>query len=297
MQHIEQYLADYLVNNLSPQQKVEIEAVLAQNPKKKEEWNEMLLLWNTLSPPASAEPTERLDTDFYALLAHEQRLQTKPTRSLWQSPWLRYAALVVALLGVFLLGQQMADKQVVTNEKRVTVYVPKIVAQRVEVPVYMAKASQKNTQENQEVLTQIATIKQEVEGLQSGQEKLMLAMLERESASDRLQAIAFSAEINNPDTVVLAALISTLDTDPNFNVRLASAEALTRFGNNRSVRLALVNSLLKQQDPVLQIELIELLTRLRERQAIPALTLLAQANYSSENVKNKAEEGLRLLNL
>ena len=82
--------------------------------------------------------------------------------------------------------------------------------------------------------------------------------------------------MQQPDEQVLKALIYTLDYDRNVNVRIAAADAIGRFGNNANVRDALVKSLLKQQEPTLQISIIDILTKFNERRALPALRLLSR---------------------
>ena len=81
------------------------------------------------------------------------------------------------------------------------------------------------------------------------------------------------------------------------NIYLAAAEAIARFGNEETVRNSLVNSLLKQQEPSLQIAVIDLLTSLKERRVMPVLQILATNEDTSEYVKKKAEESIKRLSI
>lgn len=115
------------------------------------------------------------------------------------------------------------------------------------------------------------------------------------SASLRLQAVNQSANIENADSEVIELLISTMDRDPNVNVRLAAAEALFKFGNVARVRAAFVNSLKLQKDPVLQIALIDMLVALKEKSALTEMQNLAQDKNAMKIVKQKAQAGIGVL--
>ncbi len=119
-----------------------------------------------------------------------------------------------------------------------------------------------------------------------------LSLLGQPSASERLQGISYSAEIDNPDSRTLAALIETLNTDSNPNVRLASVEALYLFRNQPGVKEGLVRSLAVQSSPLVQVALIDLLVEIRERRAAEALKVLIETEYLNPDVKKRAEEGL-----
>ena len=49
-----------------------------------------------------------------------------------------------------------------------------------------------------------------------------LSLLQQQSAGDRLQGVNWSYRVEQPDTAVLAALLTTVNHDPNVNVRLAA---------------------------------------------------------------------------
>jgi hypothetical protein len=174
-----------------------------------------------------------------------------------------------------------------------------VIEKLVEVPVvrvdtiYVA-TKQFATAKQPNVMNEIGTLKKEI---QETKDLLILSMLKKESPSDRIQAVNYSYDLQQPDEQVLKALIYTLDYDRNVNVRIAAADAIGRFGNNTNVRDALVKSLLKQQEPTLQISIIDILTKYNERKALPALRLLAEDNSTSEFVRQKAEESTRVLSL
>ena len=119
-----------------------------------------------------------------------------------------------------------------------------------------------------------------------------LSLLTRPSAIDRLQGVAMSKNILNPDEQHLSALINTLNTDPNVNVRLAVVTALEQFSDTLWVRKELVQSLEHQQSPLVQIYLIDLLAKIRERNALETFKTIVDNPETMEPVKKRARLGM-----
>ena len=65
---------------------------------------------------------------------------------------------------------------------------------------------------------------------------MMLAMIENQSPSKRIQAVNFTESFAKPDTKILEALIGRMQYDGNVNVRLAAAEALSEFPESTIVK-------------------------------------------------------------
>ena len=62
-----------------------------------------------------------------------------------------------------------------------------------------------------------------------------LSMLDRPSATERLEGISWSAGLDNPGEKTIVALVNKLNGDPNVNVRLAAVDALYLFRINSTV--------------------------------------------------------------
>ena len=266
--------------------------------KEESEERELEIFLQKFQKPAFQEPSEELDMAFYRLLATEKQaivITKQPTRlvAFWQNNYLKYAAVFVGLLGAFWVGRITTEPLKIIDTK--IVYVPSetIETQKItpEKPIFIAQKSP----QQRSVMTQITDLRKEMKAFQENQERMMLSLLKRESASDRLQALNYSYQIEQPDTEVLNALIKTLDEDPNMNVRMAAADAIGQFSNAKVVREGLIKSLMKQQEPSLQMAVIGLLTRVRERRAIPMLQQFAQNENISEQVKQQVEESIRLM--
>ncbi|MFD1468374.1 HEAT repeat domain-containing protein [Hymenobacter caeli] len=113
------------------------------------------------------------------------------------------------------------------------------------------------------------------------------------SASQRLLLVSQApAAVVEPGDPAVLALIHTLDTDPNPNVRLAACDALFRLRADPRVGPALVEALPLQTDPNVQITLIETLVTLREKRAVPQLEQMSRQPEVLPAVRQQAESGL-----
>jgi HEAT repeat protein len=123
--------------------------------------------------------------------------------------------------------------------------------------------------------------------------KLMMAMLENEqSASQRMTGVSVAFELEKPDDEIVSVLVKTMNEDPNTNVRLAAMEALGKFSTEPTVRRALIHSLSVQKDPVVQIALIQLMVRMKEKGIIHELEKMTKDNSVMKAVKDEAYAGI-----
>lgn len=123
----------------------------------------------------------------------------------------------------------------------------------------------------------------------------MFSMLKDQSTSYRLQAVNFAEEIETPDENVINALVRALNNDRNVNVRMAAAYALSKYADETVVRDSLVNSLFQQQDPIVQVTLINILVEKREKNAIPPIQKIIDDSNTLNEVRSVAEDGIKML--
>ncbi len=124
---------------------------------------------------------------------------------------------------------------------------------------------------------------------------LALSQQPKTSASERIQAVNQSYELDRGDEALTQLLINTLNFDANVNVRLAASQALLRFENEPGVREALIQSLPIQTDPNVQITLIDMLVAIKEKRAVREMQRLARSQQTIEAVRVRAEEGIKRL--
>jgi hypothetical protein len=115
-----------------------------------------------------------------------------------------------------------------------------------------------------------------------------LSLLQEQSASARLRGVTYSNQMTQPDREVEQALLHAVNHDTNVNVRLSAVDALAKYGSSPEIRKALIDSLPVQDSALVQIALIDLLTQVEAREAIPALRKLAQQADANESVRARA---------
>jgi hypothetical protein len=121
---------------------------------------------------------------------------------------------------------------------------------------------------------------------------LVLSALQNQSASSRINAVNASYTISVLDEDIINALINTMDSDENANVRIAAVDALSEFVEQEIVRSALIQSLSKQDMPVVQIALINLMVQLKEKRAGKILQQIIDDEAASNTVRDEATYGL-----
>jgi hypothetical protein len=139
---------------------------------------------------------------------------------------------------------------------------------------------------------ELAQLRTEV---QSMRQLVTLSLLQQSSPAERLRGVSYSQLMQEPDQEVQTALLHTLNYDPNVNVRLAAIDALYSLGNEAGIRHELVESLRRQASPLVQIALIDLLVKLREKQSLEAFRRLLQDERLNHEVKQRVEWGIQQL--
>ncbi|WP_299435295.1 HEAT repeat domain-containing protein [uncultured Aquimarina sp.] len=123
-------------------------------------------------------------------------------------------------------------------------------------------------------------------------QEVTISLIENESASMRLKAVNYAEEFEKPGNEILRALINKMFYDDHISVRLAAAEALIKFSDLEMVRKALIDALEMEQDPGMQIELIQILVSMQEKRAIPSMEKLLQNEETPSYVKDQVTIGL-----
>lgn len=140
--------------------------------------------------------------------------------------------------------------------------------------------------------TQIAALSHQVSELQ---EMMMLSLLEKGSATDRLKAVGLTQQMDDASKKVTNALIHTLNHDENINVRLAALDALKAYADDGGVREALVRSIAHQESPLVQVSLAELMVALQEKAAAKELERIVASDKTPGPVKKKLRESIDVL--
>lgn len=138
---------------------------------------------------------------------------------------------------------------------------------------------------------EITDMSQEISDLK---EMVMFSLLEKESATDRLKAVSLTSEMSASDKVT-NALLTTLNSDDNINVRLAALDALKPYANNSKVREELVRSISNQDSPLVQVALADLMVALQEKSSVKELQKILKDDNTPKEVKKRIEESIKTM--
>ena len=140
--------------------------------------------------------------------------------------------------------------------------------------------------------TEVQQLTQQVEGLK---EMMMISLLEKESATERLKAVSLTQDINDPSKQVTIALLKTLNADPNVSVRLAALDALQGYAQLPQVREGLVRSIAMQESPLVQVALAELMVAIQEKSSVSELKKVLAQKATPKEVKEKIRKSIDVL--
>jgi hypothetical protein len=139
---------------------------------------------------------------------------------------------------------------------------------------------------------EVAQLREEIANMH---QLVALSLLQQQSASERLRGVSYALRVEPNDSAVLGALLDTVNRDPNVNVRLAAVDALHPFAASPTTRNGILQALSKQEAPLVQVALIDLLVDLKVKQAEPELRQLLQNAAANAGVRQRAEWALERL--
>jgi hypothetical protein len=126
-------------------------------------------------------------------------------------------------------------------------------------------------------------------------EMMMLSLLEKESATDRLKAVSLTEDMDQASQKVTRALVETLNNDSNVNVRLAALEALAPYAQAPHVREALVRSIARQDSPLVQVALAELMAGLQVKSSVKEFQKILKDERTPADIKHKIQQSIDII--
>lgn len=249
---LEGLLIDYIDGKLDEADRARVERELSQNEASYRLYEQLKEVMGALDRAAGLEPSAAMQTNFAHMLKAEIAKAQPQGRTVYFHPVMMRIAAGTVLL--------MAG---------------------IGIGYWINK--------NQQQADELAELRREMHSTK----QMMMAMLEnQQSASQRIQGVNVALKISSADDEVVQALSRTLNEDGNTNVRLAALEALSKFQDEPAVRNALIRSLSVQKDPVVQIALIQLLVRLKEKSVVKELQKIVDDTQTMKAVKDEAYTGL-----
>ncbi|UCF05895.1 MAG: hypothetical protein JSV33_02330 [bacterium] len=261
----EDLVLEYIKGDLSPARKRELELLLAGRGFEPEELRRLRKIYSSLGELPVPEPGDAMTDGFYAMLETEKkRLAAKdgedelPARRLAAGGFGRlWPRLAYAALFI-LIGWSVA---------------------------YWVPPGRRYETKLQYMTIEMAEMKK----------MMMFSMLNRTSVSERLQAVQYLQDLVPEDDQVLTAMLDVFERDPNVNVRLATLDALSHATGDERVREGLILSIRREDSPVIQLALVDLVVTRRIELAIEPLRHLLKRPDLNMTVRNRVNEGLRLL--
>ncbi len=118
-------------------------------------------------------------------------------------------------------------------------------------------------------------------------QETMLALMENESASKRIQGVHYIEEFSDPDPEIVAALVKRMLNDDNANVRLTAVTALEAFISAETVKDGFIKALETEKDPSIQISIIKVLVKIQEKKALKPMQKLLDKEDTQLFVKDE----------
>ncbi|CCH51923.1 anti-ECFsigma factor, ChrR [Fibrisoma limi BUZ 3] len=263
-------LLDYLNDELPATERAALDAHLANCPDCQRELADNRQIWQLMATVPTPEPRPDMRANFYAMLdTFAEAEAARPTRS-WTSILEHIKAFWTPTL------------------------VTRLAYSLLLVSIGVASGYWLQQKQSPDVAyrQQIDTLSSQVQEMR---QMMMLSMLENPSATERLRAVSITKEINDVDGRVIDALLTTLNNDPNVNVRLVTLEALADLGHDSRVREGLVHSLSRQDSPLVQVALADVMVKLQEKRSLKPLRQMLKQEGINDLVKSKIEQTIREL--
>ncbi len=117
-------------------------------------------------------------------------------------------------------------------------------------------------------------------------QEVSLASLRDHTGPQKIEAVYDISASGKAGNDLIDALVYTMNSDDNVNVRLAAINALAGMvTKNQRVKSELIRSLSLQENPLLQISLIQVLTDSRVQEAKKAIESISKSDDADESVK------------
>lgn len=256
---LEGLIIDYIDGQLHDADRRFVEQEILNNEEARKLYEELKQLMHVMDQSAQLQPSPALKTGFEKDLQAEISGSSGGGRLIFFRPSFYRAAAAVALMvlsgaiGYWISKDNAREERLVQMEKEMEI-----------------------------TRKQLAETKQ-----------LMMGMLDNElSASQRIKGVNVAMEFKDADDEIVGALINTMLTDKSTNVRLAALDALVKFQQDPAVKKGLIDALSKQNDPMVQIKLIQLLVGMKEKEVIRDLQDLVDDAGTMQAVKDEAYSGI-----
>ncbi|MBL9185993.1 MAG: zf-HC2 domain-containing protein [Opitutaceae bacterium] len=267
-QRVREILPELLAPRADPAAHGDVRAHLAACPECARELAGLTATTAALDAMPTPQPSARLRANFYAMLAAEKHAagsvsaKTAPAPRSARSPlwrtWLAPLAGIALLAVGFFAGQKTT---------------PAHLAADIETRAELKKL--------QEQVNKMGTL-------------VGYSLLQQQQgpANERLRGVLTAARAEAPSDKILDDLVSALAFDPSANIRLRALEALYPHADREVVRAGILAALPREQNPLVQLELIDFVAAAEDSAAAPALQRLSLDESTDRSVRDAAQRAL-----
>ncbi|WP_299430560.1 HEAT repeat domain-containing protein [uncultured Maribacter sp.] len=257
--HIIELLPEYIDGQLSDNKKKEVELHLKECEECIEELEGLKNLFTSFKEEEEVSPSDTLRTNFFEEIELEKITDSKIVNlnksSFKEKPSWTNNFLKIAASIVLLVSVYFLGKQ----------------------------------QQNQVLGQEITQLTSETN---SFKQMAMLSLMGNKSASKRIQGVNFIEEFAEPDEAIVNALVDRMLTDENINVRRTAVEVLSEFISSETVKTSFIKALKSEEDPAIQITIIQVLGKIQEKKAAGAMKYLLEQENTQPYVKEELESVL-----
>ena len=126
---------------------------------------------------------------------------------------------------------------------------------------------------------------------------LLINSLSYSNPGQRLNALVSFEETEILSTEHRNVLLSILAEDPNVNVRFTALQKLTDHSAQEEIRQAFLDVLENENEPLIQLSLIKILSDAGEERIIPILQRIVRSDWCEDTVKSYALEAKQSLEI
>jgi len=267
--------SELLDDRLAESDTAEVRAHLASCPDCQREFSSLAQTLSAVDKLPAAKPGPRLRANFYAMLEEEKNSAASIRASVARRHRAARLTLLRWILSPLLAGA-CAFAGFYFGNRNATAQIPG-----------------GNT-----AATDLAT-KHEIAELREQVDKMgqavVASLLNQKSTNDRLQTVLATLDEKSPNQKDLTALVGALALDPSVNVRLSALDALYPHARDPIVRTGVLASLPREQNPMVQVAIIDFLVAARNHDATPELEKIARNESIDRAVREAAKRGLAQL--
>jgi len=270
---------------------IEARAHLAACPECQREFAALTQTARDLDTMPAPPPSPRLREDFYAMLEAEKHSAPtsgaitadstdRPTR-VRRPAWRR---MLSPLAGGALIALGFLAGQYTTSSPRSTAQTS------------VAKSAPDDT-----TLRELAALREQINQQRQQLDKMTtlvgysILQQQQNPANERLRDVLAAARSENVNDRILDDLIQALTLDPSANVRLRAIEALYPHAERATVRAGILAALPREQNPLVQLELIDFVASAQDHDATPLLERISTDETTNRSVRDAARLALAQL--